>query len=401
VKQQLFSNYDFIIIGDHPAGLWAARLLLEKGLKVLVVPMGTGKARNFAPRFVVESFDLPASDFANREMDPIQVLTPDRRFRVFSSTAALTEECDFVYRKNLADLNTLDPQLVRGLAYLYRGSETGPVQADDWKTIYLKVNEVLYFQKEEGWLEEQFLNQIKKMGGHVLPEDRLDRVFVEKKAFVGIQVEGSSSMITAERVLVACNWNLVQGLMSETVPLISKPAGWIFEMKLKVSDEAIPVGLTSQMIWVQAGAPVIEMDQVQKGEFVLRTTLPYEDFTLERNEQRKICQRLLKVMGRVIPDLEYNLSRVYPDIRDPERTEQVDLVEMYPFHSLGQIPSSRLVYAMPGLGYQTTVQGMGFAYDEAFPRSGEWGAYQAAQQVIQDWAKATNRLDLQKINAAL
>lgn len=401
MKHPLFSHYDFIVIGDHPAALWGARWLLEKGLKVLVVPMGTDRSRNFAPRFALDLLNLSNHDFVNRELDPIQILTPNRRFRVFSSWNDLSEECDFTYRKDLNDRASLDPQLIRGFAYLYRGSETGPVSTSDWKTITQKVNDVIYFQKETGWLKEQFLKQIHKLGGHVLQDNHLNRIFIEKRSFVGVQVEGSASMITADRVLVGCNWNLVQGLMSETVPLHSTPTGWIFELKLKISEESLPAGLTSQMIWVQEDSPVVEIVQLKKGEFVLRTALPYADYTLERVEQRKISQRLLKVMGKVIPDLEYNLSRIYPDIRDPERTEQVDLVELYPFHSLSQIPSSKLVYSMPGLGHVTPVEKMGFAYEEAYPQMGEWGAYSAVHQFIQEWAKAIQRLDLQRSDATL
>jgi hypothetical protein len=405
LKQQLYTHYDFIIIGDHPSALWGARLLLEKGLKVLVIPMGTDRARNFAPRFALEGLEIDEGSWLKREFDPIQILTPERRFRVFGSADALAEECKFVFGKSIADFSALDRQWVRGMAYLKRGSETDEVNADDWKTICASVNDLIYFHKEKGWLRKQFFSQIEKLGGHVLNRDRLgdqlQRIFVEKKAFVGVQIEGSSSMITADRVLIACNWNLVQTLMSESAETLSQPAGWIFELKLKISEEAIPDGLTSQMLWVQNGAPPIEIDHMGKGEFSLRTVLPYKEFTFDRVEQRKISQRLVKVMEKIVPDLEYNLNRVYPDIRDPERVEQVDLVELYPFHALAQIPSSMLVYSMPGLGHFSGIQGIHFAYEEAYPRQGEWGAYRAVELSIQAWAKGSQRLDLQKLNAAL
>jgi len=397
VKQELFSHYDFILIGDHPAALWGARLLLERGAKVLAVPMGTDRARALAPRFALESLDIPERDWPNREADPIQILTPDRRFRVLSSWEALQQECAFVDGSDPASFESLNPQFVRGLAYLDRGAETGPVSAADWKTISRRLNETVYFEKPASWLKERFLDQLRKLGGHVLPNGHLTRIFIERKTVVGIQVEGSSSMITASRVVAACNWTLIQRLIGETILPRSNPSGWIFEARFKVSKEAIPVGLTSHMLWVQAGSPVIEIEAVNdgglSGEFVLRTTLPFADHTLERIEQRKTSQRLLKVMEKIIPDLEYNLSRVYPDIRDPERTEQVDLVEMYPFHSLNQIPSSRLVYRAPGLGHETAISGLGLAYEESDPQMGERGAYRSMQLLIQDWVKAMQQPD--------
>jgi len=397
VKQELYSHYDFILIGDHPAALWGARLLLERGAKVLAVPMGTDRARALAPRFALESLDIPERDWVNREVDPIQILTPDRRFRVLSSWEAFRQECAFVDGSDPASFESLNPQLIRGLAYLDRGAETGPVSSADWKAIAQRLNETVYFEKPASWLKERFLDQLRKLGGHVLPNGHLTRIFIERKTVVGIQVEGSSSMITASRVVAACNWTLIQRLIGEAILPRSNPLGWMFETRFKISKEAIPIGLTSRMLWVQAGSPVIEIEAVNDGrltgEFVLRTALPFADYTLERIEQRKTAQRLLKVMEKIIPDLEYNLSRVYPDIRDPERTEQVDLVEMYPFHTLNQIPSSRLVYAAPGLGHETAISGLGLAYEESDPQMGERGAYHSMQLLIQEWAKSTQQTD--------
>ena len=34
------NHYDFVILGEHPAGLWAARHLLSLEKKVLILPLG-------------------------------------------------------------------------------------------------------------------------------------------------------------------------------------------------------------------------------------------------------------------------------------------------------------------------------------------------------------------------
>jgi hypothetical protein len=395
MKQEIFSHYDFIVIGDHPAGLWGAKILLEKGLKVLVIPMATERARAYAPRFALDGLEIDDRDTVNREADPIQILTPNARFRVFPTPEALREEIGFVCD------GKPNSELARGMTFLLRGCEVE--QTEDFNVLSQRLNEMVYFQKPGTWLKQKFLAMISRMGGHVLPEYQLKRIFIEKRSFVGLQVDHSSSMITAERVLISSNWDLIHGLMSEQGDTRSRPSGWSFELKLKVSEEVVPVGLTTQMLWVQDQAPTIEIEHLKRGEFSMITTMPFQDSSLDRTQQRKVAQRLLRVMSQIIPDLEYNLNWVSPDIRDPERTEQVDLVKLYPYYSLGDIPQSKWRYASSGVGLGThsEISKISFAYEEAFPRLGEWGAYLAVQQAIQDFAKLANKIELQKMNAPL
>ena len=392
---ELYSQYDFIILGEHPAALWGALTLLENGLKVLIVPLGQVAEKNFAPDFAVSSLQLDASVFPDRDLDPIQILTPERRFRLFSDADQLSEEHLFVFGKEFTS------SLTRGLAFLHRGSETGPLVSEEWKTIFQKTKSTLYFLQEPGWLKKQFLKKIQQLGGHVLSDDAVHQIFIEKKTFVGVQIEGSSSLILGSQVLVGTQWDLAQSFFSEKTSLKSAPVGFSFEIQVQIEEESLPLGLTSYMIFVQDEAPIVEIHHSKKGHFLLRTTLPFQERFLGRLEQRKIAQRLFKVLGNFIPDLEYNLKRMVPDLRDPERAEQEELPRLYPFQTLSEIPPARLRYAVPGLGAQSPIQNMWFADEEAFPRAGEWGAYQAVAQAIQAWGKHTQKPELLKINAPL
>ena len=401
MSRELYQQYDFIILGEHLAALWGACHLLEKELKVLVIPFNVTPEKNFAPDFALTPLELPASAFASRDEDPIQIITPQKRFRLFSDPQKLSDEYLFVFGKKLEDLTSPESVFLRGLSFLHRGSETGPTVSEDWKTLLKNASSTLYFNQEPGWLRDQFFKKIRQLGGHVMAGERVQRIFIEKKTFTGVQLEGSSSMILGSQVLVGTHWDQVQNLCNETTSVRSAPIAWSFEIQVQVEKEAIPSGLTNCMIFVQDDAPIVEFFALEDGEFVLRTSLPYQEQFLERREQRKIAQRLFKLLGSLIPDLEYNLKRMSPNLRDPEKVESEDLPRIYPFQQLAEIPVSRLKYASPGLGAQSPIQNMWFAYEEAFPRLGEWGAYQAVSQAIQAWGKQAQKPDLAKINAPL
>ncbi|NDF16327.1 hypothetical protein EB061_13600, partial [bacterium] len=88
------SQYDFIILGEHPAGLWAARHLLALEKKVLILPLGRDPGSNVAPRKVMTDFGW--TDFERGE-DHLQILTPERRFRLGSSEESLAREYEFQF----------------------------------------------------------------------------------------------------------------------------------------------------------------------------------------------------------------------------------------------------------------------------------------------------------------
>jgi hypothetical protein len=386
-RHTLLSSYDFVILGEHPAALWAAVILLEQGLKVLVAPFHETCLRDWTPQLVVDQLKLSPSEFL--EPKEVQVLTPSRRFRVYKDAKEFNDELDFVGGEK-------QPELLRGLAYLFRGFEGGPVFPEEWSLISSKLREVSYITPKSLSLVQHFFRKIESIGGHILEAGACQQIFIEKKTFVGIQVAGNSTLISAPNAIIGVNETVLNPLLNSSIQLKTNPVGWFFEIKVKVSRESLPVGISSKMIYSEKDSPIVEINQHPEGTFSLRTLLPYQEFTLQREFQRKTAQRLLKLLGEIIPDLEYNLNSVKPDIRDPEKTEKVDLVELYPFRSLSQIPPSLLGYAIPGIGGQTAIQGVYLAYDEVNPRLGEWGAYQAAYLALADWAKRAQKLDFMK-----
>ena len=418
MKPLLLNQYDFVVFGTHPAALWGAILLLERGLKVLVLPLlsepsldsdQSGLVRKielydshrFVPNFLIEQNGI---HFSSSQVQEFQILTPERRFRFYQQAELFQQEWDFVFGKNAANplmiekkiLNKTTYAIQRGLGFLVRGYESIPLLPEDFKFILSMRNAFFEIKENTPTLCEHLLAKIQGLGGH-LDLRTCQNIFVDKKSLVGVQLVGDSTMISTTHAIIGTSQNQVQKFLSEKQLLKSEPVGWKFEIKIEVSPEAVPLGVTSKMVFVEGDSTIVEMIQGRQGGFTLKTLMPMTEISLNREYQRKIAQRLLKLFSHYIPDLEYNLRSVYPDIRDPERAENVDLKIRYPFTHLDSIPNALLSFAIPGLGHQSVIQGVYYANEEAYPIKGHWGAYQGMWLSLQDWAKKNQRTDFASI----
>jgi len=376
------SHYDFVILGEHPAGLWAARHLLELEKKVLILPLEKDSGLNAAPRRVFQDFGWNETDWVDRRTDPIQILTPERRFRLGQNAEEVEAEYQFQFGERPG--SQPDPEILRGLAYLARGAETGPTFSEDWKLWVKRATDAIYLEKEPGYLSRRMLRNLMDQGAHVAKPGQLKQIFIDKKTLVGVQLEGTSKMISTKSGLICSHFDFVKSLMSESFPSLSEPIGWNFEMRFECAQSSLPKGLSNRMVYIEARAPILEILQEVPGHFHLRTPLPILESTFGRSFQRRLCERMIKVCERIIPDLEYNLRRVTPDLRDPEKTESVDLPMLYPFQDLHRIPLNRVFYSSSRtLGSQSPVANLFMASDESHPRSGFFGAYQAVIQAFE------------------
>jgi hypothetical protein len=380
------SHYDFVLLGEHPAGLWAALRLLELEKKVLILPLGRDSGLNAAPKAVIRDFGWKDSEWLDRGSQPIQIITPNRRFRVEGNPEDLETEYEFQFGQKPAGNPSYE--ILRGLAYFARGSEAGPVFAEDWKLWVQRALDTVYLEKESGFLVKSMLRHLSERGAHISRSEQLKQVFVDKKTLVGVQLEGASKMISTVSGLICSNYDLVKGYLNESLPSLSEPMGWTFEMKFECAPSSLPAGLTRRMAYVESGAPILEIIQQTSGYFQLRTPLPISEESLSRPFQRRLCERMIKVCERIIPDLEYNLRQVVPDLRDPEKTESVDLPRLYPFEDPHRIPLSKVFYgASRSLGHQSAIQNLFIVSEESYPGVGLRGAYQAALQVFESLNK--------------
>lgn len=391
MKSQVLDHYDWIIIGDHPGALSASLSLIDAGLSVLVVPNLEEENRqaihleesNWCPEFL-----------APEGLDPVQILTPDRRFKVLSSEADFQSEWKEVFgvNSNPSEIHQKKYQdLAKGLSFIYRGHDLSVPMNDDFKRCLLKAREQRYFPGGKTALKRYLKNKIIKNGGQVLEHERCQQIFVDGKGFKGIQLHGASKMITAQAGIVAMYWESAKLLLSQAQSLKSDPKAWWFTFQFQIPEEMVPLGATTKMIFADHAAPAVEIEQ--KGAvWIARTLVPFSESSLEREFQRKTAQRIFKLLESIFPFIEYGASDLNPDLKDPERVESYDLVQLYPFRDLAHIPASLLAFGGNGLGHQLPFANLFLAHDESYPTYGEWAGYHSAALGILDWAKKLQKV---------
>lgn len=257
------------------------------------------------------------------------------------------------------------------------------------------MNETVYHDGESGWVIRRLLSRLEERGAHVARPGQLRRIFLDRKNFVGVQLLGTSRMVAARYGILATQVDHLRSMMSEDFELRSKPGGWTFDVRFECAPEVIPPGLSTRMVVVESGAPLLEILREGPGLFRLRITLPMKDSTLARDEQRRIADRMIAVCQKFIPDLEYNLRKVVPDVRDPERTETVELPRLHPFDDLSRIPLDRLVYDETStLPLETGVPNLFLIGEESLPALGIHGGFEVARKMFEILAKREQRPDL-------
>jgi hypothetical protein len=394
---EFFSQYDFVVIGEHPAALWAARKLLRSDFRVLILPLGHYSGANVLPKSVLGDFDWNPSSWPDRDRDPIQILSPGHRFRIPSDDEERKEEFAFHFGAPPSASLRTSPEFVRGLRCLELGRDPGllPEAGFQGSDLLARVNDTVYHDGESGWVIRRLLSRLEERGAHVARPGQLRRIFLDRKNFVGVQLLGTSRMVAARYGILASQVDHLRSMMSEEFDLRSRPAGWTFDVRFECAPEVIPPGLSTRMLVVESGAPVLEILREGRGSFRLRITLPMKESTLVRDEQRRIAERMIAVCQKLIPDLEYNLRRVVPDVRDPERTETVELPRLHPFDDLSRIPLDRLVYdETSALPLETGVPNLFLIGEESLPASGIHGGFEVARKMFDILSKREQRPDL-------
>jgi hypothetical protein len=397
---EFFAQYDFVVLGEHPAALWAARKLLLSDARVLILPLGTHSGSNVLPRSVLADFDWQLSSWPDRDRDPIQILTPGRRFRVVSDDEERKEEFRFHFGRDPFPGARTGGDFIRGLRCLELGRDPGEVPDADPSGVDLldRVNGTVYHDGESGWVVRKLLSRLQDWGAHVARPGQLRRIFLDRKNFVGVQLLGTSRMVAARYGILGSQVDHLRSMMSEEITLKSRPAGWTFDVRFECAPEVIPPGLGTRMLVIGSGAPVLEILREGRGQFRLRVTLPMQEAFLARDEQRRIAERMLAVCQKLIPDLEYNLRKVVPDVRDPERAETVDLPRLHPFDDLSRIPLDRLIYNESSmLPLETGVPNLFVVGEESLPAAGIHGGFEAAKKMFELLAKREQRPDLGQV----
>jgi hypothetical protein len=402
MKETVHYEFDFLFVGEHPAALWGASLALEAGFKVMLIKLGGIPSKSFLPRFAAAQLGLDSKQSSTPSDDPIQILTPDRRFRVGPGLEDWNREHLFCFGRPLDPVMGPRADIMRGLAYLYRGEESAPSVMRSWSEVAHRVSETQFLLRSTADHQVEWLERLSKKGAKVVAADQVAQIFVEKKRLVGVQLLGHTQVHSVDQGVISAPLPLLTPYLNvdgrqSLMKLQSRPLGWKFTIDVKISPDAIPTGIGTRMIYVEKDAPIVDIHhriQEQKpGVFSLKVVLPFDETSLSRVHQRKIAQRLVRLMSELIPDFSYNVQSVVPDIRDPEMTEKTELSALYPFQTLDEVPWGLRVYGHPGLGLRTPIEGLALASDESDPSQGDWGAYQAVQSAFQSWLKRADKLE--------
>jgi hypothetical protein len=428
MKSRLQDRYDWIGLGNHPAVYWAAIQFLKLGLSALVVPRlsnlggvaGSPHQANWVPlsNWVPLWAHRDLQDYSSTHHHQVQILTAQRRFQIKSNTLNANVDDDWnsefkIQYGHLPPATVAETQqphlrdLIKGLAHIARGHDLSPALPNDALKLMHAARDQLWIPGGRKMLTGLYRAEVEALGGVVADQESCQQILLDSNGFKGIQLQDHSTTIASSMALLGTNVEWAQGLSTAKNShhdtdgaFQSSPTGWWFTLNFKVRSESVPVGTTQMMVYAVDGSPVIEIENrtgdsvgtasVLSGEvqsWSARTLLPFQSISLSREYQRKIAQRLFKVVGQYFPFIEYSITDLSPDLRDPEQVENVDLVQAYPFRDLSSIPPHLLCYGGTGLGHRTSFTGFSLAYEESYPRLGDRGSYYAAASVIADWIK--------------
>ncbi len=410
MTQQLLDQYDWAILGDHPSAFWTAQILANSGLSVLVLPLissGSAISSSSTLRFF-ERTSFPSFLAEDAPAELVQILTPSRRVMLYPDRELLEQELFSVYGKA-----NRPKDLIQGLEFMVRGHDLGRFASESFDTLIKRVQGQRYFSYGKVQIAELLKDQLRRSGVHVIEDRKLQQIFVDAKGVSGVQLEGQSKTVSIKSALMCTSWEHSQGLFaSEPVTLFpgrenKRALGWWFCIQFTMNSEMLPPGATSKMIYSEENGPIVEVERLsvhlRRGtqSWIARTLLPYDPQSLNRVVQRKTSQRLFRLLQSILPFLEYAVSEISPDIRDPEKVEEVELPAFYPFQKLAEIPPHLLAYGGQDLGFLTPHPQIYRAYRDAFPRFGDLGCYHACANAVMDWAKRNQKPVPEKIKEGL
>ncbi|NDG85773.1 MAG: hypothetical protein EBX52_12155 [Proteobacteria bacterium] len=281
-----------------------------------------------------------------------------------------------------------DPGIRVGISYL-AGVVSPEVRAAwSWEESLRTVLSLVYLDRKWDGTIRGMIDELADRGAHVAKPGQCKRVFVDRGTLVGVQMGDRSKMISAAAGICGMRSGTLHSLVSEGAGEAPRAAGWWFEMRFECEVPAVPAGVTRRMVYVEEGAPTLEILREESGVFRLRTILPMEPSTLGRGFQRRLCERMMRVAGRLIPDLEYNVRKMVPDLRDAERVEGAELPALVPYENLDQIPVARRLCGHPGArGVLAGFSNLHPVNDETLPGLGALGAYRSAVSLFDAFSK--------------
>lgn len=243
----------------------------------------------------------------------------------------------------------------------------------------------------------------KRQGARVIENVDFRRLFVENGRVIGVQTMTGGRMIGLGAGVLGCSLARARSGLSlsgrnwfHRIKKSPQIIGWKFTIALTVHAEAVPPGMGARAIWMEEGAPPLEIEVADPDDYLLgqmphrlifvRTVLPFDQKSLDVEYQRLIASRMFRQLSEVFPFLEYHVTKVFPDFRsghDPEH----EFSEAYGFVSPDMIPENLWVLERNGVGHRSGIDSLYVASGESYPGLGSLGSSVAGFMAVSDFVK--------------
>ena len=233
-----------------------------------------------------------------------------------------------------------------------------------------------------------------RAGAHVVdPTLAVSRLFMEEGKILGVQLSGAEDarnltrargILTSQHPEKVLSWMTAQEQAPSRYPETCEMLR--ITLALTVRASGIPVGMARRALWKEAGAPALELDQTDPAdygflnsgsEFVfIRSYFPMEALSWPVHRWKTVCQRMFRQGCELMPFLEKNVERIFPDFRS--ENFEAEWSEYYGVNRLTAVDSFRAPVAIPSKPFLPQIEGLFYAHRSAAPASGWMGEWAAA-----------------------
>jgi hypothetical protein len=187
----------------------------------------------------------------------------------------------------------------------------------------------------------------------VSPEADSRRIFVEGGKILGLQLGGKGSVIRTKGIAAGrCSSVLKSWVNGEAPTPIEPYEGLRVTLAISVYRRGIPEGMASRCVWKEAGAPALEIERASPEHYglpgsdydvvFLRSVFAAESASWEPETWRNVLARMFRQACEVMPFLEENEFRRFPDFKARDFSDQ-----WVRFYGVGARQSRRELMRVP------------------------------------------------------
>lgn len=263
-------------------------------------------------------------------------------------------------------------------------------------------------------LKEKLAAIVVSSGGGIKKDARVESLIAENKKLAGVLLSSFEGIIRADIVILSSRLRKLYGTLPTTMQDPSllrmlgriEPSSWRFTVSVTVNKKVLPIGATSNMIYVGSyQLPLQEEnylriqilpDETRAGAaraatatLLLTALVPYRASSMDYSYLRRLGGRMLQTLAELFPFLEENIVKIFPDIRVGEDA----LKAFYPFDNPEWVPENLLQYYLRGHrqaqdfwgpSWTTPHSNLYFAGRAIWPALGIYGEALTARKIFDD-----------------